>query len=235
LRTGPVSHSFAAAMRSGLRYAAPIAFGYVPVGFAYGVLAMKVGFSASNTLLMSLIVFAGSAQFIAVGLLSSGAVVLTVIMTTFVVNLRHLLMAAALSPDVRTWPRRLLALFAFQLTDETFAVHCARFSSGDREQRTSFVINLIAQTSWVLGTGLGVFASGLISDIHPLGLDFALPAMFIALLLGQIQTRAHLLVACAAGGISLSVALLGYDQMNVILATVAAATLGTMVERWIRR
>jgi 4-azaleucine resistance transporter AzlC len=230
-----VIRPFPASIRKGVGYAAPIAFGYVPIGFAYGVLAMKVGLSASNTMLMSLVVFAGSAQFIAVGLLSSGAAVLSVVMTTFVVNLRHLLMAAALSPDVRTWPRRLLALFAFQLTDETFAVHCARFSSGDRAPGTSFTINLVAQCSWVLGTGLGVFASGLISDIRPWGLDFALPAMFIALLLGQIRTRVHLLVACAAGAISLVAVLLGRDQMNVILATMSAATLGTVVERWIRK
>ena len=225
----------APSLRTGLRFAAPIAFGYVPIGFAYGVLAMKVGLSAWNTMLMSLLVFAGSAQFIAVGLLSSGTAGISIVVTTFVVNLRHLLMAAALSPDVRTWPRRILALFAFQLTDETFAVHCARFSSGDRERRTSLIINFVAQCSWVLGSALGVFASGLISDIRPWGLDFALPAMFIALLLGQIRSRTHLLAAFAAGGLSLAIVLLGHDQINVILATIAAATLGTVAERWIRK
>jgi 4-azaleucine resistance transporter AzlC len=225
-----------ASFRAGLRFGAPIAFGYVPIGFAYGVLAMKVGLSAGNTLLMSLVVFAGSAQFIAVGLFSGGASVASVVATTFVVNLRHLLMAAALSQDVRSWPRRLLALFAFQLTDETFAVHSARFSMGDRGQGTSFVINVTAQASWVVGTALGIFASGLISDIHPWGLDFALPAMFIALLLGQIRTRTHLMVAFAAGAISLAAALWGFDQLNVVLATVAAATLGTFAGgRWIRK
>jgi 4-azaleucine resistance transporter AzlC len=218
-----------------MRFAAPIALGYVPIGFAYGVLAMQLGLSAQNTMLMSLLVFAGSAQLIAVGLLSAGTALISIILTTFVVNLRHLLMAAALSPDVRTWPRRILALFAFQLTDETFAVHCARFSSGDRELKTSLIINFVAQCSWVMGSGLGVYASGLISDIRPWGLDFALPAMFIALLVGQIRTAAHLVVACAAGGASLAFLLLGHDQMHVILATIAAATLGTMVERWIRK
>jgi 4-azaleucine resistance transporter AzlC len=223
-------------LRVGLRFGAPIAFGYVPIGFAYGVLAMKVGLSAVNTLLMSLVVFAGSAQFIAVGLFSGGASVVSVVATTFVVNLRHLLMAASLSQDVRSWPRRLLALFAFQLTDETFAVHTARFSTGDRAKGTSFVINITAQASWVAGTALGIFASGLISDIRPWGLDFALPAMFIALLLGQIRTRTHLAVAFAAGAISLAAALWGFDQLNVVLATVAAATLGTIAGgRWIRK
>ena len=84
---------------SGMWQALPIVLGYVPVGFAYGVLALKAGLPAIPAALMSMIVFAGSAQFIAVGLLAVDAPALTVILTTFVVNLRHLLMSAAMAPD----------------------------------------------------------------------------------------------------------------------------------------
>ncbi len=79
----------------GMVQAVPIVLGYIPVGFAYGVLAQKAGLSAFNTLLMSIIVYAGSAQLIAVGLVSSGLAPLSIIITTFIVNLRHMLMSAA--------------------------------------------------------------------------------------------------------------------------------------------
>ncbi len=76
----------------------PIALGYIPVGFAYGVLAQKAGLSAFNTVLMSIIGYAGSAQLIVVGLIAAGISPLSIIVTTVIVNLRHMLMSAALSP-----------------------------------------------------------------------------------------------------------------------------------------
>jgi predicted branched-subunit amino acid permease len=99
----------------------------------------------------------------------------------------------------------------------------------------TFGVNLTAQASWVAGTIIGVGAGGLISDVRPIGLDFALPAMFIALLVLQIRGAAHLLVAVAAGAASTGLALAGADRWNVVLATVFAATLGLGIWRWTRR
>jgi 4-azaleucine resistance transporter AzlC len=209
--------------------------GYIPVGFAYGVLAQKVGLSPWNTLLMSVMVFAGSAQLIAVGLMAAGVPPLSVIVTTFVVNLRHLLMSASLSPYLRSWKKWQLALFAFELTDETFALHSTRYSQGKQLKSETFCINVIAQLAWVLGTWLGMVASTLITDVKPIGLDYALPAMFIALLVAQIKEPMHVLVALIAGILSVVLALVGLDHFHVILATVVAATLGLGVETWIRK
>lgn len=116
---------------SAFRQTLPIILGYVPVGFAYGVLAQKSGLSGINTILMSLLVFAGSAQLIAVGLFAAKAAPLAIVATTFVVNLRHLLMSAALAPYLRGWSKSRLALFSYQLTDETFALHVGRFAKGE--------------------------------------------------------------------------------------------------------
>ncbi|GAU09667.1 AzlC family ABC transporter permease [Desulfoplanes formicivorans] len=214
---------------------APIVMGYIPVGFAYGVLAQKVGLSPLNTLLMSVMVFAGSAQLIAVGLMAAGVPPLSVIVTTFVVNLRHLLMSASLSPHLRSWKKWQLALFAFELTDETFALHSTRYFQGKQLKSETFCINVIAQLAWVLGTWLGMVASTLITDVKPIGLDYALPAMFIALLVAQIKEPMHVLVALIAGILSVVLALVGLDHFHVILATVVAATLGLGVETWIRK
>ena len=86
---------------NGVRQALPIVLGYIPVGFAYGVLAQKNGLGLFNAVAMSVIVFAGSAQLISAGLFGAAASPFTLIFTTFVVNLRHLLMSAALAPKLK--------------------------------------------------------------------------------------------------------------------------------------
>jgi 4-azaleucine resistance transporter AzlC len=223
------------AVAVGVRRALPIVLGYVPVGFAYGVLAGKNGISDANTLLMSLIVFAGSAQFIAVGLFASGTGPAAIILTTFVVNLRHLLMAASLTPFLAGWKKRHLAFFSFQLTDETFALHSAAAGRLGNSQAEALALNVTAQSSWVGGTILGIVASGLIGDIKPMGLDYALAAMFIALLVGQCENRVRVITAIFAGGIATLLYLAGWHQFHIIAATVLGASFGLGVELWIKR
>ncbi len=213
----------------GVQQALPIVMGYLPVGFAYGVLARKVGLSEWNSVLMSVLVYAGSAQFIAVSLLAASASPLSIVLTTFIVNLRHMLMAAALAPSLRCWSRVRQALFAFELTDESFALHVRRFSEGRTGAAETYALNVTAQLAWVVGSTLGIFSSNLIGDIKPLGLDYALPAMFIALLVGQARTNLHVVVALASGLLSVGFLLAGAGQWNVILATLCGATFGTLL------
>ena len=228
-----------AAFGTGVRRATPIVLGYVPIGFAYGVLAGKSGLSDANTLLMSLIVFAGSSQFIAVGLFASGTGPAAVILTTFVVNLRHMLMAASLAPFLSGWKKRHLAWFSFELTDETFALHTAKANQLAECRLEALSLNMTAQASWVAGTILGIVASGLIGDVKPLGLDYALAAMFIGLLVGQCENRARVITAMLSGVIATLLYMAGWHQFHIIVATVVGATLGLAVEysveQWIKR
>jgi 4-azaleucine resistance transporter AzlC len=229
-----------------MRRAVPIVLGYLPVGFAFGVLADKTGLSPLEAVFMSTAVFAGSAQLIAVGMLATaagaGAAMFSVVLTTFVVNLRHLLMAASLAPYLRRWSRPMQALFAFQLTDETFAMHAVHFQSsksgnGVAALQSEYVpdkaetlgLNMTAQLGWVAGSALGALFGGLIGDVKPLGLDYALPAMFVALLVAQVRGRLHVVVAVTSAAVSVGLAYAGAGQWNVILATVFAATLGTVL------
>ena len=204
----------------------PVIFGYIPIGFAYGVLAQKNGLSAGSTLMMSLLVFAGSAQLIAVGLFAAGTGPASIIATTFIVNLRHLLMSASLAPFLKNWKKSEQAFFAFQLTDETFALHSNSFLTTEQPRSETLAINIIAQSAWLTGSFLGVMAGGLISDVKPIGLDYALPAMFIALLVWQLNSSERLVAALLAGGTSTVLLLNGADQLHVILATLVGATFG---------
>ena len=116
-----------------------------------------------------MLVYAGSAQLVAVGLFASGAALASIVATTFAVNLRHVLFAAAMSPLLRGWRKRELAAFAFELTDESFALHAARFGRGDRDKGLTLTINVLAQASWVAGTALGILA-GLFADRPVVGI-----------------------------------------------------------------
>jgi 4-azaleucine resistance transporter AzlC len=210
--------------------ALPVIMGYIPVGFAYGVLGVNAGISTLNTILMSIIVFAGSAQLMATGFFAQGLNPFSIIITTFIVNLRHLLMSASLSTHMKNWKKIEVAGFCFELTDETFAVHSMRFNNGDNSALSAMTINIICQISWIVGTIMGALAGNLISDIKPFALDYALPAMFIALLILQIHNRKHIIVAIVGAVISIFLWKIGITQWNVIIATVIGATLGAVLE-----
>lgn len=219
-------------LRYGMTTAFPVVMGYLPIGFAYGVLATNAGLSIFQTVLMSIIVFAGSAQLIAVSLFAQMLHPLSIIATTFIINLRHFLMSAALAPHLKTWKSSQIALFSFELTDESFGVHSLRFNQGQNSPAPAITINVICQLAWVVGSYLGSVAGNLIQDIRPFALDYALPAMFIALMILQINRRTHIFVALLSAILSIIFWQLGATQWHVILATLIAATIGAGVDTW---
>ena len=225
-------HSVLKTNLTSLSPALPVVMGYLPIGFAYGVLAAAAGIPPFHAVLMSVIVFAGSAQLMAVGFISQGLNPWAIVASTFIINLRHLLMSASLSPYLQKWTSLQVAGFCFELTDETFGVHSLRFERGEVAAGQALRINLVCQLAWIGGSLLGVLAGGLIEDVRPLGLDYALPAMFIALLVMQLRGRLYLWAALVAGGLSLLIWLSGLTQWNVILAAVLAAALAAGVETW---
>ena len=220
---------------SGVHQALPIVLGYIPVGFAYGVLAQKSGLGLFNGVAMSVIVFAGSAQLIGAGLFGASASPFTLIFTTFVVNLRHLLMSAALAPKLKGWQKWQIALFGYELTDETFALHSMRMAKRNPPKIETFAVNITAQSSWIVGSLIGYLTGEQIADVRPVGLDFALPAMFIALLVPQVVKPVYLMMAILAAGLSVTLYLLGFSQSHVIIATMVAATVGVGVEQWMTK
>jgi 4-azaleucine resistance transporter AzlC len=220
----PTTHSF----RDGVREAVPIVLGYVPIGFAYGVLGRTAGLPTWAIGAMCLLVYAGSAQFIAVSLLAQGAPAFTLIVTTFIVNLRHLLYSSAIAPRLERMSHGRLAFVAAELTDESF-VMASRASAGRRRCLTfPFMsgLQMTAQASWTIGSVGGALAGSIVGDPTRLGLDFALVAMFLGLLALQIHGRREIVVALVAGAISLGLKLLGVGSTGVIPATIVASLLG---------
>ncbi len=216
---------------SGSRRALPVVFGYLPVGFAFGVLVVQNGMPPWMAVLTSIIVYAGSAQLIAAGLLGAGVSAVSIIATTFVVNLRHLLMSTALAPWLSHLPRPWLALFGLELTDETFALHSQLQRQGAAPVPAELIAcNVTSQLGWIVGTALGALSGDRLGDTKPFGLDFTLAAMFIALLVPQCRNRLHLLAAAVAAALSVSFTMLGAGRWAVVAATVITACLAGAVQ-----
>ncbi|WP_258360560.1 AzlC family ABC transporter permease [Moorella sulfitireducens] len=228
----PRNVTVAPLMWQGVRAALPIVLGYLPLGFAYGVLAREAGFNLVETVLMSVLLYAGSGQFIAVSMFSSGVAAAAIIFTVFLVNLRHLLFSASLVPYLRRSRPGALALLAAEITDETFAVAINHYRDHEAQLPYHFALNLAAHSSWVLASLLGALAGNFMGDPARFGFNFALPAMFIILLVMQLKDKKTLIVATFAALFSVVIALLWPGSWNIILATIIAATLGVILEPW---
>jgi 4-azaleucine resistance transporter AzlC len=218
--------SFAA----GVSRATPVVVAYVPIAFAYGVSAKAGGLSLIATTLMSTVVYAGASQMIAVTLLSSAQPMAACALTIFTVNLRGLVLATALAPYLARWPRLQRALFAPQVTDETFALHSTAWVAGPAEPAVAFGINVSCQLAWILGSVLGYLVGASLPDVRALGLDYALAAMFIALLVLQTRHRRHVLVATASAAIALALQAIGLRAWAAIIATLVGASIGLLLE-----
>ncbi|HVN71077.1 MAG TPA: AzlC family ABC transporter permease [Desulfomonilia bacterium] len=218
----------------GLTAATPIWIGYVAVGVPFGVLAGKAGISPFQIALMSVIVFAGSSQFIAISMMASGAAMIPIIITTFFVNLRHLLMSTTLALYLRGISKGLLSLFAYGITDESFAVNLTKFLHGEWDIKRSLVVNHTANVIWVAST----IAGGYLGEIIPqgaFGIDYALTAMFIALLVYQLKNRLIITLAILSGSFSLIFSLLLPGAWNIVIASMSAASLGVVIQIIFRR
>jgi 4-azaleucine resistance transporter AzlC len=183
--------------------------------------------------LMSLIVYAGSSQFVALSLIGAGAPGWTVVLMTLVVNFRHFLMSLAIARHLAHWPRTRRVLFGLQMTDETFALHLNQFSIKDPGENHVFIANILVHSSWIFGTVLGYWISWLLPDTHRFGFDFALPGMFIALIVFQARNRLLVLSGVAAAALALALKRLGCSHEAVLIAAVIGATLGLGLEnKW---
>jgi len=179
----PVEFSLAG-VRNGFTEGTPIALGVAGYGIVFGVLARQAGLSVAEAALMSATVLAGAAQVITIELWATPIPAIAVIGTTFIVNLRYVLMGAALRP----WFSQLSPLKAygsiFFTADENWALTMGELRSGSRQGAYLLGSGLAIWVFWVLATVVGALAGSVISDPSTYGLDFVLTAVFIAIAVG---------------------------------------------------
>ncbi len=218
-------------VRAGFVGGLPLMLGTFPFGVAFAAGARAVGFSALETLLWSLAVFAGSAQFAAVALTGAGAGPIAILLTTIGLNLRHLLygMSAAtwLPKPVRP-PRGLLA---YLLADETYGVAVRLAAAGNPRGGVFFGAGLSTWAAWQAGTVVGLLLASAVPDLSGLGLDLVFPVSFAAMLVPLLRGRLAVAIAllAAALGVGLRPAL--GPGLAILAAIVAGAALGVALDR----
>ena len=221
---------------AGVRATIPLVIGAVPFGAIFGALAVTSGLSPAAALGMSAFVFAGSAQFIAANMWAGGAAIPFIVLTTFVVNVRHALYAATLAPYMRHLPHRWLIPLGFWLTDESFVIVVQRYQQADTSPYKHYFYlgsALAMYINWQLSTLVGIVAGQSIPDPQNWGLDFALIVTFIGMLVPMLVARPMLFAALVAG-VS-SIALNGMEnRLGLLLAALLGLLAGVVSERLTR-
>ncbi len=212
----------------GVREELPILLGVIPFGMIYGILALSAGLSPFDAQAMSSVVFAGSAQFMTAKLISAATPGLVVILTGFVINLRHALYSASLAPYTKHLPLPWKAALAYLLTDEAYAVSIIHYQGeGELTHKHWHLLGagLALWTSWQISTGVGIFLGAQIPSAW--GLDFALPLTFIALVVPSLKDRPGILTAAVA-----SLAALLFFGLPFKLGLMASAFIAISVGLW---
>ena len=184
--------------RDGAKAALPIVLGYLPVGIAFGVLARKAGLTPLEAGSMSILVYAGASQFLAIEMISKSISWFPIVIATFFINLRHLLMSSTLSLHFKGHRLRTLSLLSAQLTDESFAVAMSNPLNISNRPSYLFGLQMTSQIAWIAGSFGGALFGRLI-DHKEYGIPFALSSLFICLLVIQIKKIQHLWVLVIAG------------------------------------
>ena len=214
-------------MREGLAASLALVPSVFVYGTVFGGLAVQAGLFPLEVWGMSMLVFAGASQFVAVPMIAAGAPPLAVVLTTYVVNMRHYLMAATLAPSFGRFRRPWLALIAHLINDESFAVTVAR----SRPPDPGVYIGSAAAVcgAFLAGVVTGTLLGGLVADPERYGLDFAFPAVFLALVAVQLRRRADWLVAVAAAVLAVAIAILVPGNWHIVIAGLAVSAGGALL------
>lgn len=224
--------------RQGIKDCGPTLLGYVSVGLAVGVVGVSTHLSVMEITLLAALVYAGAAQFAICALLAANSPASAIIITAFIINLRHLLLSAVLAPHFARYSVLKNAGIGLLVTDEIFGVASSRIARGEKvNDRWMNGLNLTAYISWILSCVAGALFGNWITNPEVFGLDFAITAMFLALLIMQLENVGsaklkqyiRLMIYMVGGVILLS--FIVSPHLAVIIATVVVATIGVATDK----
>ncbi|MGH8807593.1 MAG: AzlC family ABC transporter permease [Noviherbaspirillum sp.] len=221
-------------LAAGARDTLPMLVGAAPFGMIFGALVSSGPLAAWQGQLMSMSVFAGSSQFIAVGLVAGHAGLLVIWLTTFIVNLRHMLYAATLLPHVAHLPARWRWTLGFLMTDETFAVMNSYYRTHPHAPLGHWYFlgsALSMYVNWQAWTLIGLLFGAVFPQLQSLGLDYAMVATFIAIVVPQLSRLPHFAAAIAAGSFAYLLQDLPY-KLGLMSAVLIGVAVGMSVLRW---
>ena len=217
--------------RAALAEGWPVLISVVVVGVPFGIVARQAGLSPAEIVAMSLFVFAGASQFAMIQLFKDGVAWPAIVATVLLINLRHLLMAAALRPYFArvSVVRRLTA--AFVLTDEAFAMAIGWFRRGRTEVAYYATFAVALYVLWNVATVVGLLVGPSIGEPRRFGIDFAITATFLAIVVLGVRRRSDALVAMVAAAIAGALALAGASTVAVIGGGALAPLVAVAIRR----
>lgn len=216
-------------LQRGILATVPLAPGVIAFGLLYGMMARQVGFRPWEAWAMSLIVHAGSAQFAVLGIWEVGSAA-AIILTTLVINLRHLLMGASLAPHLQGLSSRRKALLALWMCDESYALAITAYEQGQGGHRYFLGANVSLYLTWTTSGLLGALLGAAIPDPSRYGLDLVFPLAFLGLLATFLTDRLSVIVALAAGGLAILGAFWLPGAWYIITAALLGSALGLLLE-----
>jgi len=193
------------AFADGVRTVAPMIPGVIPFGMTAGIAAVEVGLDPSVGIGMSLIIFAGASQLVVAQLIGDGALPMIIILTALLINLRMVMYSASLAPHLGHLPMRWKAPLAYILTDQAYAISITRFTYGRSHGAKHWFYLGAALPLWILwqiSTALGVWLGTAVPPAWQVG--FALPLVFLVLLVPVIRDRPSVIAALTGGGVALA-------------------------------
>ncbi len=201
----------------------PVMAGYVVLGIGFGILSVKNGFGFWWVLAMSALIYAGSMQYVAVSLLSSGASLVTAALTTLMVNARHLFYSISMVDRYKDAGKKKPYLI-FALTDETYSLVCnGEHPENSNEHSYYFVVSIFNQCYWVTGSVIGALLGDLIK-FDTTGIDFAMTALFVTVFVEQwLSTKAHF--SAITGVVASVICLLVFGPDNFLIPSMVAITI----------
>ena len=213
----------------GLKMSVPVMLGFIPVAIAFAIMALSAGMSRGESVAMSVMVFAGASQMMAVGMIAEGAGQIAIVVATFIMNFRHFIMSTCVFGRMKKTGLAARLLCSFGVTDESFAI----FTTTEKEKCDKwyfFGVFLGTYSSWIIGTLIGTFLGAVLPTAVSNSLGIALYAMFIALLVPSVKGNWRLLLVVIITALVNTLLRLVMDSSwALVVSTLLGAAIGIFV------
>ncbi|MCZ8494944.1 AzlC family ABC transporter permease [Priestia megaterium] len=224
--------------RQGAKDCIPTLLGYISIGLAAGIVGVSSHLSVIEVTLLSALVYAGAAQFIICALMVANSSISAIILTTFIINLRHFLLSATIAPKFTKYSLLKNVGIGALLTDESFGVSSSKITKGEPiNDRWMNGLNITAYVSWVIACTAGAIFGHLLSNPEAFGFDFALTAMFLALLVLQIESvlppklNHYLRLILYMAILMIVLSFFVPSHVAVLISTIIVATIGVVTDK----
>ena len=213
----------------------PLCLSYIPIGVACGILLHAAGFNFIMTLIVSIVVFSGGAQFILASLLTIHAPLTSIFVTLFFLELRYALLGSSLSKYIKSESQHFIWLFAVSMNDENYAVNYLKFATDKKwKPKDALLVEHYSLISWSVSNMVGGLIGSTIS-INLEVVDFALTALFIYMIVMQMRSHLTLIICLLSAVLAVFFMVITHSIIGVVIATLIASFIGFLIENAVRK